>query len=206
MLADVELCFCLLYAMLFANEKCKKKRRERKKKTATDVFFRHSSKIKEALVAFLMRHVNFIKCVVESERATAARESLMSVSLSLWQPVFAPVYFTSPPLTCSCAIKAGHGASYQKGLMSDVCVYVWVLDRFSAYPRWEEVSQLKVGHSSMLALRDGWIPRSVENECFSACRCVCMFHLGNSRRQEIRPSHICLSCTSGRSSAYCVFF
>lgn len=32
------------------------------KKMATDVFFRPGSKIKEALVAFLMRHVNFIKC------------------------------------------------------------------------------------------------------------------------------------------------
>lgn len=33
----------------------------RQRKMATDVFFRHSSTIKEALVAFLMRHVNFIK-------------------------------------------------------------------------------------------------------------------------------------------------
>lgn len=30
-------------------------------KMATDVFFRDGSTIKEALVAFLMRHVNFIK-------------------------------------------------------------------------------------------------------------------------------------------------
>lgn len=30
-------------------------------KMATDVFFSHGSTIKETLVAFLMRHVNFIK-------------------------------------------------------------------------------------------------------------------------------------------------
>ena len=35
---------------------------------ATDVFFRHSSTIKEALVAFLMRHVNFIKCGAEESQ------------------------------------------------------------------------------------------------------------------------------------------
>lgn len=37
-------------------------------KMATDVFFRHSSTIKEALVAFLMRHVNFIKCGAEESQ------------------------------------------------------------------------------------------------------------------------------------------
>lgn len=37
-------------------------------KMATDVFFRHSSTIKEALVAFLMRHVNFIKCGMEESQ------------------------------------------------------------------------------------------------------------------------------------------
>lgn len=34
-------------------------------KMANDVFFRHSSTIKETLVAFLMHHVNFIKCGAE---------------------------------------------------------------------------------------------------------------------------------------------
>lgn len=38
-------------------------------KMATDVFFRDGSTIKEALVAFLMRHVNFIKCGVEESRS-----------------------------------------------------------------------------------------------------------------------------------------
>ncbi len=37
-------------------------------KMATDVFFRRSSTIKEALVAFLMRHVNFIKCGAEESQ------------------------------------------------------------------------------------------------------------------------------------------
>lgn len=35
---------------------------------ATDVFFRDGSTIKEALVAFLMRHVNFIKRGAEERR------------------------------------------------------------------------------------------------------------------------------------------
>lgn len=42
-------------------------------KMATDVFFRHSSTIKEALVAFLMRHVNFIKCGAEESRREQLR-------------------------------------------------------------------------------------------------------------------------------------
>lgn len=42
-------------------------------KMATDVFFRHSSTIKEALVAFLMRHVNFIKCGAEESQREQLR-------------------------------------------------------------------------------------------------------------------------------------
>lgn len=38
-------------------------------KMATDVFFRDGSTIKEALVAFLMRHVNFIKRGAEERRS-----------------------------------------------------------------------------------------------------------------------------------------
>lgn len=37
-------------------------------KMATDVFFRNSSTIKEALVAFLMRHVHLIKCEAEESQ------------------------------------------------------------------------------------------------------------------------------------------
>lgn len=45
-------------------------------KMVTDVFFRHSSTIKEALVAFLMRHVNFIKC---------GKEESQREQLQLWK-------------------------------------------------------------------------------------------------------------------------
>lgn len=40
-------------------------------------------------------------CSGESERATVALNKLTSVWLFLWQVVFAPVYLTSSPLTCS---------------------------------------------------------------------------------------------------------
>lgn len=49
-------------------------------KMATDVFFRDGSTIKEALVAFLMRHVNFIKRGAERRRGEAPRAAVAAES------------------------------------------------------------------------------------------------------------------------------
>lgn len=70
-------------------------------KMATDVFFRDGSTIKEALVAFLMRHVNFIKCGVEESRSERLqpRKAKCLFAFNFDRAVFAPVYLTSPPLT-----------------------------------------------------------------------------------------------------------
>lgn len=74
-------------------------------KMATDVFFRDGSTIKEALVAFLMRHVNFIKCGVEESRSERLqpRKAKCLFAFNFDRAVFAPVYLTSPPLTPSSA-------------------------------------------------------------------------------------------------------
>lgn len=75
----ISLPFAFVCAVLFANERARGCANapsvfsfclpaSTPEKMATDVFFRHSSTIKEALVAFLMRHVNFIKCGAEESQ------------------------------------------------------------------------------------------------------------------------------------------
>lgn len=85
-------------------------------KMATDVFFRDGSTIKEALVAFLMRHVNFIKCGVEESRSELLRpqKAKCLFAFNSDKAVFGPVDLTSPPLTASLRIKAGQGAPDHK--------------------------------------------------------------------------------------------
>lgn len=89
-------------------------------KMATDVFFRDGSTIKEALVAFLMRHVNFIKCGVEERgsRPLQPRKAKCLFAFNFDKAVFAPVYLTSPPLTPS-SVDQGRSRSIQpEGPMS----------------------------------------------------------------------------------------
>lgn len=87
---------------------------------ATDVFFRDGSTIKEALVAFLMRHVNFIKCgVEESQRERLQpRKAKCLFAFNFDRAVFGPVYLTSPPLTASSVDQGRSRSTQPQGLMS----------------------------------------------------------------------------------------
>lgn len=89
-------------------------------KMATDVFFRDGSTIKEALVAFLMRHVNFIKCGVEESRSERLkpRKAKCLFAFNFDRAVFAPVYLTSPPLTPSSVNQGWSRSTQPQGPMS----------------------------------------------------------------------------------------
>lgn len=70
----------------------------------------------------------------ESERATAALESLTSVCLFLWQAVFAPVCLPSPPLIRSFVDQGWSRSISPQGPMSDrACGRAWMseLNRLS---------------------------------------------------------------------------
>lgn len=97
-------------------------------KMATDVFFRDGSTIKEALVAFLMRHVNFIKRGAEERRSGAAR----GCSRGKAKCLFAFRSGEAAPLSVSLPlhflphrrIKAGQGASNHRVRCRAECVDV----------------------------------------------------------------------------------
>lgn len=90
-------------------------------KMATDVFFRDGSTIKEALVAFLMRHVNFIKCGVEESRSVRLqpRKAKCLFAFNFDRAVFAPVYLPSPPLTPSFVDQGRSRSTQPQGPMSE---------------------------------------------------------------------------------------
>lgn len=98
-------------------------------KMATDVFFRDASTIKEALVAFLMHHANFIKCGVEesrSERLSGCSRGKLNVCLPLTLtglsvPVSILLLLHLHPRLW---IKAGQGAPNHKARCQAECVDV----------------------------------------------------------------------------------
>lgn len=88
---------------------------------ATDVFFRDGSTIKEALVAFLMRHVNFIKRGAAEESRSERLQPWKAKCLFAFnfdEAVFAPVDLPSPPLTPSSADQGRSKSIQPQGPMS----------------------------------------------------------------------------------------
>lgn len=94
-------------------------------KMATDVFFRAGSTIKEALVAFLMRHVNFIKRGAEERRGERLQpreaECLFAFNSDKASPLSVSLLLHLLPHR---RIKAGQGASNRRVRCQAECVDV----------------------------------------------------------------------------------
>lgn len=176
-------------------------------KMATDVFFRDGSTIKEALVAFLMRHVNFIKCGVEESRSERLqpRKAKCLFAFNFDRAVFAPVYLTSPPLTPSSVDQGRSRSTQPQGPMSGGmrgCQSSAGENRGGGSRCWR-IWRHRHGSSLNRDLGNGKMSQCIWNGLLRVSVLArSSISLQTSGEQQLSCS--VLSCSSGSSSPYCV--
>lgn len=177
-------------------------------KMATDVFFRDGSTIKEALVAFLMRHVNFIKCGVEESRSERLqpRKAKCLFAFNFDRAVFAPVYLTSPPLTPSSADQGRSRSTHnRKARRQAECVDVRARlgENRGGESRCWKIWRRRCGSSLNTDLGNGKMSQCIWNVLLrESVLARSSISLPTSGEQQLSCS--VLSCSSGSSSAHCV--